>query len=99
MPKTTHALHRHQFAGPRARVSHRIEHGDPGAEQRRSFLIADPFRHGGHGLRRNDNVLAVSPVVTQSGDLLVYAKNKIPPPARFTNKAMPTVPTLAHHLT
>jgi len=92
------ALHRHQIAGRRSGVAHRVEHGDAGAEQGRGFVRREIVRHGRDRFGRDHYVLRVTTIVADAGNFFELAEDELASTAGVAGEAMSAVPAYAHAL-
>ncbi len=98
MSESSDALHRHQVADAGSRIAKRIEHGDSGTEQRRSFVRRQVVRHRSHCLRRRHHIFSVASIETDGGYFFELAENEVATAARIALEAVSAVPSQADPL-
>ena len=79
-------------------ISKSVVHGDAGTEQRRGFVGGNVVGDKGNRLGGDDDVLGVSTIEMDTGDLFVLAMNEVAAAAGLAGEAMAAVPADANAL-
>src|SRR5215813_4335319 len=77
MAESADAKYGDEVARDRSGATHRVEGGDPGAKQRRSFGGVERVWHRGNGFPRRNHVFAVAAVVVDAGPLFIGTVDEI----------------------
>jgi hypothetical protein len=92
------ALHGDQITGAGSGIAQSVENRDAGAEQRRSVGRWKIVRDSGYRFGRRDHVFLIPAVVTDAGNFLVLAIDKIAAAAGLAGEIVAAVPSDAYAL-
>src|SRR5215471_10581202 len=92
MTKAANSLNSNKVAWQGTRMTQRVEGGDSGTHERRSFSGIKRFRHAGKCLHRRNHEFLVAAVITHSANQSVHAVDEIPSPALETRAILPAMP-------
>jgi hypothetical protein len=98
MPEAADSLHGYQIAGSSAGISQRVIDGDAGAKQRRGFVGRQIVGYKRNRFGGNDDILGVTSVGVDGGDLLKLAVDEVAAAAGIAGETMAAMPSHADAL-
>src|SRR5258708_23206847 len=94
----SNSLHRHQIAGPSARISERVKNRNPRAHEWSRFFGRQAFRNGSQPFRWHNHEFLIASIKMPACNLGILAKHKVAAPAGIALETMASVPAHTHAL-